>query len=135
MTENQDFDESLPYVKLFNHAPLDDPFNSILRYRFLDEIPNVIYVNKNREIKIDLWEINQFESQDDLDQFFAEHEGQLPRWTFQYRHNLTGFQRKLYVIANFLYDVTGMGWLRYVSDAYFRYTGRQIEDHHYTDKR
>lgn len=121
-------EQTFQYVKLFNHPALDDPFNHALEQRLFDNIPDVIYVSHKYEIKTNLSIINDFRSLQDLNDFLKTREGKLPLWTKRYKRDLRQFQRKMYAINDYLYDVGGMGSLRFVSAAYYKYTGRDIKE-------
>lgn len=116
------------YHRLFYHPLLDDPFNHAIEQCLFDNIPDTIYVNRHHEIKVNLRLINDFKSLSDLTRFLKERKGRLPAWTSRYENDLRHFQRKLYAINEYLYDIGGMGSLRFVSEAYYQITNRKIED-------
>ncbi|MFW7380238.1 MAG: hypothetical protein ACOH5I_15600 [Oligoflexus sp.] len=116
------------YHKIFHHPLLDDPFNHAVEQRLFDNIPDTIFVNAHLEIKVNLSLINEFKQLNDLTEFLAKRAGQLPSWTLRYENDLRHFQRKMYAINEYLYDVGGMGSLMYVSETYYKVTGRNIRD-------
>jgi len=117
------------YHRLFHNQLLDDPFNHAIEQHLFDNIPDVIFVNKKQEIKVNLILINDFKNLNDLTHFLEARSGKLPAWTTRYEKDLRHFQRKMYAINDYLYDIGGLGSLRFVSEAYYRLTNRKIEDY------